>query len=102
MNRTDSVELPPKTATFAGNVQIFAEEKINASSKESSSSWVLRGPKLLEEKAQLEKRIADLTQKYSEERLYVNRQLLEKDEQIEALTTQVDELLMKLGRARNE
>ena len=102
LNRTDSVELPPKAPAFAGNVQIFAEEKINASSEESSSSWVLRGPKLLEEKAQLEKRIADLTQKYSEERLYVNRQLLEKDEQIEALTTQVDELLMKLGRARNE
>ncbi|MDC0214828.1 hypothetical protein OAL14_08425, partial [Gammaproteobacteria bacterium] len=102
LNRTESVELPPKTTSFARNVQIFAEEKINASLEESSNSLVIRGPKLLEEKEQLEKRIADLTQKVNEERLDVNRQLLEKDEQIEVLTIQVDELLMKLGRARTE
>ena len=54
---------------------------------------------MLREKELLDQRIKELTQKFSEERVYANEQLSEKNAQIESLETEVSELLAKLGRA---
>ena len=96
------VGLPTKAPLFKGDVQIVPEEEIRSIEADGSNSWILRGPELLKEKELLDKRIKELTKKYSEERMYVNQQLEAKDQQIEALTVQVDDLLKKLGQARRE
>ncbi len=97
-----SFRLPTKEPLFRGDVRIFSQENIGSADGEEAASWVIRGPELLKEKELLDQRIKELTQKYSEERLYVNQQLKEKDEQIQGLTNEVDDLLKKLGQARRE
>ena len=56
----------------------------------------------MQEKESHDQRIKELTQKFSEERLYANQRLSEKDAQIDSLETEVNELLEKLGRAQAE
>ena len=103
LNReSNPVGLPTKAPLFKGDVRIFSQEESGPTDGDGTTSWTVRGPKLLKEKELLDQRIKELTQKYSEERLYVNQQLNAKDEQIQALSTQVDDLLKKLGQARKE
>ena len=96
------VKLPTKSPLFKGDVQILPQEEIRSIEATGTDNWIVRGPQLLKEKELLDKRIKEITKKYSEERLYVNQQLEAKDEQIEALTIQVDDLLKKLGQVRRE
>ena len=85
-----------------GEVRIFSEGSSKVEDDKTESDWSVRGPELLQEKELLDQRIKELTQKFSEERLYANQQLSEKDAQIDSLETQVNELLEKLGRAQAE
>ena len=96
------VKLPTKSPLFKGDVEILPQEESRAIEATGTDNWIVRGPQLLKEKELLDKRIKEITKKYSEERLYVNQQLEAKDEQIEALTIQVDDLLKKLGQVRRE
>ena len=103
LNRSgQSVELPAKAPIGVGDVRIFSEGSAKEDGNKPENSWVVRGPELLREKELLDQRIKELTQKFSEERLYSNQQLSEKDAQIESLETEVNELLAKLGRAQAE
>ena len=92
-----------RRSTLKGDVRIYSEDDEQVSEDVASSQlWDVRGPKLLKEKSTLDQRIKDLTQSYSEERLYTNRRLGEKDEQIEELNSRVNDLLAQLGGARAE
>jgi FimV-like protein len=92
-----------RRSTPKGDVRIYSEDDEQVSEDVASSQlWDVRGPKLLKEKSALDQRIKSLTQSYSEERLYTNRRLGEKDEEIEALNSRVSDLLMQLGSARPE
>ena len=103
LNRSGpSVELPAKAPIRGGDVRIFSEGSAQVEGNKPENSWVVRGPELLREKKLLDQRIKELTQKFSEERLYSNQQLSEKNAQIESLETEVNELLAKLGRAQAE
>ena len=103
LNReSNPVGLPTKAPLFKGDVRILSQEESGPRDGDGTTSWTVRGPKLLKEKELLDQRIKELTQKYSEERLYVNQQLNAKDEEIQALSTQVDDLLKKLGQVRKE
>ena len=103
LNRSEqSVQLPAKAPMRGGEVRIFSEGSSQVEDDKSESGWAVRGPELLIEKELLDQRIKELTQKFSEERLYANQQLSEKDAQIDSLETEVNELLEKLGRAQAE
>ena len=103
LNRSEqSVQLPAKAPMRGGEVRIFSEGSSQVEEDKTESDWAVRGPELLQEKEMLDQRIKELTQKFSEERLYANQQLSEKDAQIDSLETEVNELLEKLGRAQAE
>ena len=103
LNRSEqSVQLPAKAPMRGGEVRIFSEGSSQVEDDKTESDWAVRGPELLQEKELLDQRIKELTQKFSEERLYANQQLSEKDAQIDSLETEVNELLEKLGRAQAE
>ena len=103
LNRSEqSVQLPAKAPMRGGEVRIFSKGSSQVEDDKTESDWAVRGPELLIEKELLDQRIKELTQKFSEERLYANQQLSEKDAQIDSLETQVNELLEKLGRAQAE
>ena len=103
LNRSEqTVQLPAKAPMRGGEVRIFSEGSSQIEDDKSESGWAVRGPELLIEKELLDQRIKELTQKFSEERLYANQQLSEKDAQIDSLETEVNELLEKLGRAQAE
>ena len=103
LNRSEqSVQLPAKALMRGGEVRIFSEGSSQVEDDKTESDWAVRGPELLQEKELLDQRIKELTQKFSEERLYANQQLSEKDAQIDSLETEVNELLEKLGRAQAE
>lgn len=103
LNRSEqSVQLPAKAPMRGGEVRIFSEGSTQVEDDKTESDWAVRGPELLQEKELLDQRIKELTQKFSEERLYANQQLSEKDVQIDSLETEVNELLEKLGRAQAE
>ena len=103
LNRSEqTVQLPAKAPMRGGEVRIFSEGSSQVEDDKSESGWAVRGPELLIEKELLDQRIKELTQKFSEERLYANQRLSEKDAQIDSLETEVNELLEKLGRAQAE
>ena len=103
LNRSEqSVQLPAKAPMRGGEVRIFSEGSTQVEDDKTEDGWAVRGPELLQEKELLDQRIKELTQKFSEERLYANQQLSEKDARIDSLETEVNELLEKLGRAQTE